>query len=521
MPRLTFGGGLNEQDDINVLADECISGKNFMLDAQARSFRPRQPFDLRGTAPNGEETRGIMQLQKNDDTITTLQQAGDTVYNVSSSFAYTALAPTVNASSRLRGSRWALDDVLVISDIDLLTTVKRWNGTTFEDLPHVMTGVTDLYSKYIVDFGNRLWHFNIKTDSTELPHVILISEFEEYLNYDNQTAARGGDPSTTLADGGQSFWLVSPDLKPINGVAIFYETLVISTEGGRLFKLVGTDAIDYRFEEYYPGSSAVGEEGIVNIGNDVMFARKGPAIDLLSSTDRFGDVSTDDASRWIPTSVAEMSDPIAVYDQGAQSVLFFYGESVLVFDKDIYLRGEFSPWTKWDSQMESPLSVSAAAAVDDPSSRQKTVYFGGPNGELYDVHGTSSGDAGMYPVNTIRKTRLITELDSRVNAFAGRVTYRREGEMTLNMGLEWGESYADTTASIKLKGPIISGGQFFYGSTEEPVYYGEATVYYGAAGVESNRVSTAGFSPAGRGDSFFITLSANTDVQFLINRIEV
>ena len=190
MPFLTFGGGLNEQDDINIIADECVEGQNFKLDRQGRSFMPREPFDLKGTAPNGAENRGIMQLVKNNKTRTTLQQSGDTVYSVSSSFTYTALPLTVNAGSRLRGTRWALNDVMVIGDLDLLTTVKRWDGSTFDTLPHVTPGVTDLYSKYVKDFQNRLWHFNIKTDSTDLPHVILVSEFENYLGYDRQTTAK-------------------------------------------------------------------------------------------------------------------------------------------------------------------------------------------------------------------------------------------------------------------------------------------------------------------------------------------
>lgn len=525
MPFLTFGGGLNEQDDINVLADECVEGANFKLDRQGKSYQPREPFDLKGTATNGAETRGIMQLVKNDGTFTTLQQAGNTVYTVSSSFAYGALTPTVSSGSRLRGTRWALNDVLVISDLDLLTTVKSWDGSTFADLAHTTPGVTSLYSKYIADFQNRLWHFNIKTDTTELPHVILVSEFENYLGYDRQAAARGGDPGTTIANGDQAFWLVSPDLKPINGVAIFYETLIISTEGGRLFKLEGTDATNFRFVEYYSGSSAVGPEGMVNIGNDVMYVREGPAVELLSTTDKFGDIASDDASRWIPESVRSVTEPLAVYDQKAQDVYFFTDGFILVFDKDIYLNGEFSPWSKWTSQQSAGLSPKAAISLLDPGNGTQTVYFGGPNGEIFNVHGnSSSGDSDTTPISTYRKSRLIVELESEKNAFAGRVTYRRKGEFFMNMALEWSSSYADTTASIKLKGPIVSAGSLFYGETVNPFYYNEALseeIVYNAGGVTENRVSTTGFSPVGRGESFFITLSANTAVQFLVNRIEV
>ena len=173
-----------------------------------------------------------------------------------------------------------------------------------------------------------------------------------------------------------------------------------------MFKLEGTDATDFRFVEYYSGSSALGPEGMVNIGNDIMYVREGPAVELLSSTDRYGDVASDDASRWIPTSVANLSDPLAVYDQKQQDVYFFTDGFILVFDKDIYLNGEFSPWSKWTTQMAAGLTPKAAISLLDPSTGRQTVYFGGPNGELYDIHGTSTnGDIDTNPIRTSRKSR--------------------------------------------------------------------------------------------------------------------
>ena len=522
---LTFGGGVNEQDDINVSADECIKGQNFLLDRSARSFQPREPWDLKGTAPNGLENLGIMQLVKNDGTFTTLQQSAGVVYTVSSSFVYAALAattPAVDVASKLRGTRWALDDVMIVSDLEKKSTLKRWNGTTFDTLPHVTTGVTDLFTSYTKEFQNRVWHFNIKTDTTDLAHVILVSEFENYLGYDRAAVARGGDPGVTITNGDQAFWLVSPDLKPINGVVTFFDTIIISTEGGRLFKLVGTDSTDYRFVEYYTGSSALGPEGVVNIGNDVMYVRKGPAVEILSATDEFGDVSADDASRWIPKLVDNLKEPvISVYDQKNQDVLFFTNGRILVFDKDIHLQKEFSPWMNWTTQMTEGLNPKTALAMKDPGTGVDTVYFGGPGGQLYNLHGTSAmGDKNTHPIVSNRKTRLISEIDTIKNILVGRVLYRRKGAMTLNMTIEWSENYVDTNASIALKAPIVNAGTLFYGSTLAPVYYNDV-VHYNAGGVTEDRLSTTGFSPAGKSTSFFMTLSANTGVQYLINRIEV
>ena len=83
--------------------------------------------------------------------------------------------------------------------------------------------------------------------------------------------------------------MVSPDLKPINGVAFFFNSIIISTESGRLYRLTGDGPENYAFVDYYSGSTAVGDESIANTGNDVVYMKQGGAIDSLAATDSSGE----------------------------------------------------------------------------------------------------------------------------------------------------------------------------------------------------------------------------------------
>jgi hypothetical protein len=113
------------------------------------------------------------------------------------------------------------------------------------------------------------------------------SHFLRYVESGGPTTSGGGAFITGL----EAFYMLTPDLKPINGVSIFFQQLIISTEGGRLFKLSGTTAATYKWDEYYAGSSATGTESLANTGNDVIYMKQGGGVDLLSTTIESGDVS--------------------------------------------------------------------------------------------------------------------------------------------------------------------------------------------------------------------------------------
>jgi hypothetical protein len=109
---LRFGGGQNSrasEDRIDPL--ECTKGQNYLLDTGIGEFRPRPPFDLVGTVPNGAEIRGLITLRRTDGTVQMAVQAGANVYEWDGASTFTLIG-TVAASARLRGrkeAKWDLD----------------------------------------------------------------------------------------------------------------------------------------------------------------------------------------------------------------------------------------------------------------------------------------------------------------------------------------------------------------------------------------------------------------------------
>ena len=199
----------------------------------------------------------------------------------------------------------------------------------------------EMFAKYGIVHNGRLWAFNVKVDSSDTPHLMVASAFEDIKTFD--TTKRAGD--STFTTGNEAFYLLTPDLKPINGVVEFNKQLIISTEGGHLYRLAGYDSATYEWIDYHPGSAAIGDESLVNFGNDVAFMRRGGNIDTLRATDTSGDVSVDDISRWIPDTVKDLTGAIAVYDEPRQKVFFFVSGKVLVLFKDILYGTELSPWS--------------------------------------------------------------------------------------------------------------------------------------------------------------------------------
>lgn len=512
MPNISFGGGLNNQDDFNIDPRECADGHNFLLDKVAGSFRPRPPQDLIDTATNASEIRGMGQLIKSDDTQFQFVQAGSAFYNWNFS-TFTSLG-SVNSASRLRSTTWSLDNFGVVTDLDLTTPVKKWDGSTLVNLTHGIAGVTDLYAKYSVVKDNRAWLFNIRTDSDYSRHVILVSAFEDAEDYDNSARAIQG----TFATGNEAFFMVSPDLKPINGVAFFFNSIIISTESGKLYRLTGDGPENYAFVDYYSGSTAVGDESIANTGNDVVYMKQGGAIDSLAATDSSGDVSADDLSRWIPETVRGLSSCLTVYDQSRQQVLFFAGENLLVLDKEVLFTTNLSPWMVWTTRIPNGFSTESALYLRKDNG-EYTVYWGDSIGNIYDLNGTGvDGDSSTYSVQATRTTRILNEEDTINDILHGRIEYRRKGACDMEMQFDWSEAYATTTCSVPLKGPIINTGTNFWNSSSDDIYWNESE-YWNEGGVEDFKVSTSGFTASGKGLSYILKTTIDSTVNFLVNKI--
>jgi len=522
--RLLFAGGLNEQQNPSLL--ECGVGYNFELGLKQSKLIPRKPFDLKGTSTNALAINGFCQLVKRDNSETTLVQSGGVVYQWDGASSFTNVG-TVSTSSRIRDCYWSLGDYLVITDTAKATVVKKWDGSSFSTLT---TGLgTNLFAKYGVVHQNRVWLANVTTN-TDTPHLIVASKLNDPTSYD--TSIQGG-PTTegggSFSVGTEAFYLLSPDLKPINGMVSFFGNLVISTMGGRLYQLTGSSAATYKFIPYYSGSAALGTESMVNIGNDVIYMKDGGGIDLLSTTQTSGDVAADDVSRWIPTTTKDLTDSITIYDQKYQKVLFFVANKVLVLFKDL-LGGELSPWSVYKTAQSFAFNVNAAKYMKSPGTQIYSVFFGDSAGRIFDLNGSSAGDAATSNIAVLRKTRYIYNgeggdklgrgaLDLITRNLDGVIQYRRVAtSCDATISFDWGDEYNTSSSVVTLKGaPTGSSGIYFSGTG---AYY-NGSAYFSQGSAFAQKISSQTFSPTGKGPGFFCSVSLDTTTSFQIDSIDL
>lgn len=513
--RLTFEGGLNERGDQGIDPREAAAGYNFELGLNVNYLRPRDAFDHYATAPiTTSAVTGFAQLIKRNGTETTLVFNGANAYQVSGTTPAFTSVGAITAGSKLRDLYWSLGDYLILTDIAKTTVVKKWDGTTFSTLTTGL-GATNLYAKYGVVHAGRVWLFNV-TAGSDTPHLMVASAFENPESYD--TSARAPFVTST-ATGNEAFYMLTPDLRPINGVTVFYNELIVSTERGRLYKLTGSTANDFRWVPFYQGSAAVGNETLVNIGNDVAFMKEGGSIDLLSATERFGDVRADDVSRWLPVAVKSLSDGIAAYDQFRQKVYWFVedgsGGKVLVLFKD-RLAGELSPWSIYTTAHESDFVTQAVKYMRKPGTDDYFTFFGNATGKIFYLPGSGEGDGETAtPVQMMRRTKLL-EADGVTNLAMGVVQYRRLAEVDLSLLLQWGEDYGASTATVTLKGPSTDTGAYFGGG----VYFG-GNVYFALGFAFSESPSRRSFSHVGVGDTFTVEVAAETVKSYQVDFLEI
>jgi hypothetical protein len=521
MAALTFEGGLNEQDESAVKIGECIEGYNFEIGFNRSKFKPRNPFELLGTATNAAEILGVVQLIKNDNTETTLVQAGDTVYLWDGTTGFTSEG-TVNGASYLRGTTWSLGGYSVITDLAKLTVVKKWDGTTFSTLT---TGLgASLYAKYSIVYLGRMWLFNVKAGS-DTPHLMVASAYENPESYD--TTKRAMDSS--FSTGEEAFYMTTPDLLPINGVATYYNTLIVSTENGRLWKLNGTDSTDFQWVPFYANSCAGGTgtfcESMANIGNDVIYMKSNGQVESLITTQDYGDVATDDVSKWIRSSTSGLTGSRIVYDQARQKVYFFNNQNnLLVLFKDASQSG-LSPWSKYKTDHTSSFSTSCAIYMRQPGGTDWYVYFGDSSGNIYQMDSDQEGDPSSTAIETYRKSRFIELFQDRfgnvVNPefkpIRGRVYYRRVADCDLLLEFEWADDYAINTCTVPLEGPSTGDGAIYFGGTG---YFG-GSFYFNTGFQFSERTSTKGFAPVGRGPGFYVSTIVQSTKEFDILKLEI
>jgi len=380
-------------------------------------------------------------------------------------------------------------------------------------------------AKHALVHNGRMWLFNLDVDGTAFPQLCLVSDFEDPQNYDN--VKRAGDSSFTT--GNEAFFLVSPDLRPIINADRFYDQLVIATKDGQLFSLSGDDATNYAFESFYSGSGSASEEGMANMGNDLVYFRTGKAIESLLSTDKYGDVAADDLSWWIPTSVKQLSAPIAIYDQTQQKVYFFDEslEGVMVLDKtfmssDKFTNQRLSPWSKYVTAMSNNFITKVATQIRAADAETFTVYWGDSAGVIYNINGIGDfGDGGTTKIDVSRKSRVITDLNTNDELTVGRLEYQRSDEVDVDLIFAWLDELNLSNITITLKEPEGAAEFSYFGSSD--IYWGDSDLYWGAdtTVADTEQRSNQGFSAVGSSTGFVLTINLSVTGTFKIARIYV
>lgn len=468
--RLGFGAGRNARASEDKISEaECSDGKNFSLDIDKTTLASRKPYDLVATAPNGEEVRGFGQLQKTDGTLSTLIQAGGTVYEWDGGATFSSVG-TVNANARLRGTaNYLLDDDVVITDLEKSQPVMTWDGTTFEEMTHNLGA--DFYAKYAVVEDERVLFGNV-TAGSALPHVLVGSKIGD--KTDLSTANR---PSTALATD-DPFYIPIQDLKPINGLVSAFGLIAMSTEKGKVWKMTGASSKDFVIDSLYGGAHAGGDEGFVEIGNDISIAREGK-IDTLFGTERFGDVETDDLSRHIQPLIEDETKWRSVFNSRLQRVYYLpeNGSKLYVFHKgfydlvkrDVTLRKkakDVSPWSVWETDNDFGFGTKAMWVMQRPSDRVLHTYLGGRNGEIYQLEGGGSQDAGATDIAVERLSKVFPSPEFTTFDIEGWVTYKRFAAATLTITIQWsGSGLVDQAITVPLAGATnipVYGGSLYY-----------------------------------------------------------
>jgi hypothetical protein len=370
-----------------------------------------------------------------------------------------------------------------------------------------------------------MWLFNVKT-TTDTPHLIVASAFENPESYDTTQRAVSG----TFVTGSEAFYMHTPDLKEVNGVALSLNgDLIISSKEGRLFKLTGSSPTDYRWVDFYAHSASIGDESMASAGNDIFYMRRGAAIESLQATQNYGDVAADDVSRWISTTVKNLTGGIAVYDQQNQKVFWFITGKVLALYKDLFYGGcvidengtkaKLSPWSVYTTAHESNFETSCARYMKLPGTNNYSVLFGDSSGRIYDLNGDGSGDAGVSDITLDRKTRFLGA-ESGLNYVKkipkAKIRYERTFQCSISIALEWGDEYNTSTSSVTLEGISAGNTAAFFGG---PNYFGD-DIYFNVGTVTGVK-SHINTSLVGRGSVVTKTVSSTNRVRYHVDHIEL
>jgi hypothetical protein len=509
---IQFGGGIHSRaSEEDIDPRECSIGKNFDLDPQNREFRNRKPFDLIGTVPNGAEIRGFVNLLKTDGTISLLVQAGSAVYEWDGVTTFTNIG-SVSATAKLRGRlehNWQLDDKVIITDLNLIDPVKEWDGTTLQNISFTdETGSAfgTFRARYCTVRNERAIFSNIHDNGTDFPHLLVGSQTSDYT-----TISVAQRPSSAISTS-DPFFLIQPDFRYINGMIEAFGIIATSSKRGTMFKLTGSDATHFAFRELYPRSGASGDESLAYVGNDIAFGRAG-VIESLISTDKFGDVDTNDISNGIFDLIETFDDWTIVYNSRNQRIYCLAAgrKQIWVYHKSV-AGLDISPWSKWTTAHSSDFDVTAIMNMLDPSDGLEYVFFGDVNGNFYRMEGTGvNGDAGLNNITSERLSPLIkAPLNAQTYNGEGWIAYRAGNAQTVTLTFEYrGENIFNESITITI--PAVANRKVYGGGH----YYSNSEGY----GSFSGRLTRQPYAVAGGGNEFQVRVTVEGTEDFRIKEI--
>lgn len=522
---LRFGGGLHSRASEDAVDEmECTDGENFDLDGMNDEYRPRAPFDLVGTVPNGSEIRGFASLLKSDGTVSTLVQAGSTVYEWDGGSGFTAVG-SCSAGAKLRGRlehNWQLSDKVLITDLTLTDPVKEWDGTTFQNVTFA-GGFGTFRARYCYVENERAIFANVYSNGTTTPHLLVGSKRGDYT-----TITVSNRPSSSLSEE-DPFFLIQPDNFYINGIAGTRGVLILSSERGSIYKLTGSSAKDYAMAPFFPRSGAYGDEAMVYAGNDAIYGRGG-RIESAVATDTFGDIDSDDLSRWIGHEVNEYDEWLLAYNSRLKRVychpvgasrFYVYHQNVAEASaaseaaQGRARQSRVSPWSRWTTTHPMSLNPTCMMNVLDPVDGLEYVLMGCASGCVYRLEGSgTAGDGGTNPIVSYRTSKLFTlGVDGRVFELTGHIRYRKNAAIGVDIeALFAGRTIRDELVTITV--PAVTIGAVYGGS----YYYGGSS-YYGISGL--NRWAIQPFVIAGHSSAFQIRVAVTDTESFNIGEVGI
>lgn len=511
---IKFGGGLHtraSEDEID--AREAADGTNFLLDLENRELRNRKPFDLIAQVPNASEIRGGGSLLKSDGSVSTLVQAGTTVYEWDGLTGFTSVG-TVNSTAKLRG-HWrshnlTLDDNLLLTDLSLVDVVKQWDGATFSSVvftDELGASFGTFFAKYLSVSNERAVFSHVRDPGAITRHMMVGSKRGVFTQITITNR-----PSSSLSEE-DPFFLLMPDLKPINGHVEAFGTTILSTEKGRIFNLTGSSAKDFAFGEFYPGSNASGEESLVYIGNDIIYGRQG-RIESVIDTDKFGDSEADDLTRQIADRVENYTGWRSAYNSRLNRVYLFPDDVSEVWLFQTAMRGQkTSPWMRWSTAHPMGFQPTFQMSMLDPGDGLEYEFMGDSSGNFYRMEGTGSGgDGGSVSITTEWLTKLFSApIDAEAFNVEGWIKYRKGEAATVTLTFEYA-GFSAFNESLTVNIPAVTGrplydGSIFYNNDE---HYG--TVFNG-------RLTRQKIIAAGQGNEFQLRVTVTGTTDFQLNEI--